>query len=182
MVRVSKHIQAKNYTKTNGRDIRVIVLHTMESPEHPATAEAVAAWFAGRTAPRASTHYNIDSNSIVRSVYDRDVAWCAPGKNHDGLHIEHAGRASQNWRGWNDPFSTKMLLLSAEFIAQKCKRYGIPIRRLTVAQVRAGTKGICGHIDVTRAWPNLGSHTDPGKDFPWTRYMKYTKQFRIALN
>lgn len=181
MIRISKHIQARNYTKVAKRKIDVIVIHTMESPEKPTTAEAVAKWFAGKTAPQASTHYNFDSNSVVRSVYDHDVAWCAPGVNHNGLHFEHAGRASQNWRGWADPFSTKMLLLSAELAAQKCKRYGIPVRRLTPAQLRAGQRGICGHVDATRAWPNKGSHTDPGKDFPWARYLKYVAQFRKAL-
>lgn len=180
-VRVKKFIQARNYTKVSKRDIDQIVIHTMEADEKPTTAEAVAAWFAGSTAPEASTHYNFDSDSIVQSVYDHDVAWCAPGANHNGLHMEHAGRASQNWRGWHDPFSQKMLLLSAQLVAQKCKRYGIPVRRLTPAQVRAGAKGICGHIDVTRAFPDKGSHTDPGKDFPWRQYLKYVKQFRIAL-
>ena len=57
--------------------IDVLVIHTMESPEKPDTAESVANWFSGSTAPQASAHYCIDGNSIVQCVHDDDVAWHA---------------------------------------------------------------------------------------------------------
>lgn len=168
-----KHVQARHYTKVAKRDINIIVIHTMESPEKPDTAKAVANWFAGPNAPRASAHYCIDSNSIVQCVYDHDVAWAAPGANHNGLQFEHAGRASQHAPDWSDPYSTKMLLLSAELAAKKCKAYGITVRHLTPNQVSIGISGICGHNDVTKAFPNKGTHTDPGPSFPWIRYLRY---------
>jgi hypothetical protein len=49
-------VQARNYTRGRSNPIDVIVVHTMESPEKPDTAESVAAWFAGSTAPQASAH------------------------------------------------------------------------------------------------------------------------------
>ena len=43
-------VQARNYTRGRSNPIDVIVIHTMESPEKPDTAESVANWFAGSTA------------------------------------------------------------------------------------------------------------------------------------
>lgn len=175
-----KFVQARNYTKVASRTIAIIVIHTMEAAEKPDTAEAVANWFAGPTAPRASAHYCIDSNSIVQCVRDHDVAWHAPGANHNGLGFEHAGRAAQRASDWSDGYSTAELLRSAELAADKCMKYGIPIRRLTPAEIRAGKKGFAGHIDVTHAFPDRGSHTDPGPNFPWPRYLRYVRAFKAG--
>lgn len=176
-MKAPRFVQARNYTKVDERYIDLLVIHTMESPEKPDTAEAVANWFAGPSAPQASAHYCIDSNSVVQCVRDNDVAWCAPNANHNGLHFEHAGRASQRLAGWSDAYSTAELLLSAELAAAKVEAYGIPVVKLTPAGVRAGKLGFCGHIDVTRAFPGSGSHTDPGPGFPWPRYLSYVHAF-----
>lgn len=175
-----KHVQARNYLKVDSRMVDLIVIHTMESPEKPDTAEAVANWFAGPTAPMASAHYCIDNNSIVQCVFDHDVAYAAPKANHNGLHFEHAGRASQRAADWSDAYSTGELLLSAELAAIKSKEYGIPLVHLTPAQIRAGKLGFAGHIDITNAFPGSGSHTDPGPGFPWPRYLRYVKAFKAG--
>lgn len=177
-MRKIKFVQAKHYTPCAERYVDVLVIHTMESPEKPDTAEAVANWFAGATAPQASAHYCIDSNSIVQCVRDHDIAWAAPNANHNGLHLEHAGRAAQRAKDWSDAYSTRELLLSAELAAKKATLYDIPVRKLTPAQVRAGNLGFCGHIDVTRAFPGTGTHTDPGPGFPWKRYLSYVRTFQ----
>src|SRR3954454_1733449 len=127
-------VQARNFTKGRSNAIDVIVIHTMESPEKPDTAESVAAWFAGATAPQASAHYCIDSNSIVECVRDTDVAWHAPGAKHNGLGLERCGRAAQSPADWTNEYSTKLLELSAELVAQKCTKYDIPAVWLTAAQ------------------------------------------------
>src|SRR3954447_10294902 len=106
-------VQARNFTRGRSNAIDVLVIHTMESPEKPDTAESVANWFAGSTAPQASAHYCIDENSVVQCVRDEDVAWHVPGANHNGLGFEHAGRAAQGKRDWADEYSAKMLELSA---------------------------------------------------------------------
>jgi N-acetyl-anhydromuramyl-L-alanine amidase AmpD len=165
-------VQARNYTKGRTHSIDVLVIHTMESPEKPDTAEAVANWFAGSTAPQASAHYCIDNNSIVQSVKDTDVAWHAPGANHDGLGFEHAGRAAQSPADWSDAYSDQMLRLSAELVAQKCKEYGIPAVWLREADLLAGRRGITGHVQVSNAFKQ-STHTDPGQSFPIERYLGY---------
>jgi len=160
---------AKNYTKGPRRNpMRLIVLHTMESQEKPNTAETVAAWFGGKTAPKSSAHVCVDTNSSVQIVDDGDIAWAAPGANNDGLHIEMAGTAAQTPAQWADTYSQGVLHQAAKIAAKWCIKYSIPARLLTPKQVADGkTKGICGHITVTKAFPKLGSHTDPGKNFPW---------------
>lgn len=164
-------IQAKNYTKAGRTGARLIVIHTMEAPEKPGTALAVAQWFAGPNAPQASAHYCVDNLQIVQCVAELDVAWAAPGANRDGLHIEHAGFAAQTPAQWRDTYSQALLERSSFLAAQLARRYGIPVRKLTVEEVRDGrTSGFCGHADVSLAF-GKSTHTDPGKSFPWADYL-----------
>jgi N-acetyl-anhydromuramyl-L-alanine amidase AmpD len=168
-------VQARNYTRGRANAIDVIVIHTMESPEKPDTAESVAAWFAGSTAPQASAHYCIDADSIVECVRDTDVAWHAPGANHNGLGLEHAGRAAQSAADWSDDYSLRLLDLSAELVAQKCDKYDIPAVWLSAAQLRAGKRGITGHVQVSQAFKRT-DHTDPGKFFPVEAYIARVRE------
>lgn len=165
-----KFIQAKNYTKVASRVIELVVLHDMESPEEADTAENVAAWGAGPNAPRASWHYAVDSNSVVQSVLEHDVAWHAPGANHNGIGIEHAGRARQTMAEWLDPFGRSMLALSALLTADILKREDLPARVVGVSGLRAGEKGITTHAAVSKAF-GRSNHTDPGVNFPMSYYM-----------
>ena len=168
-------VQARNFTKGRSNAIDVLVLHTMESPEKPDTAESVANWFAGSTAPQASAHYCIDDNSVVQCVQDKDVAWHAPGANHNGLGIEHAGRAAQAPGDWSDEYSTKMLEISAELVATKCQEYNIPVTWLTPADLAAGKRGITGHVQVSQAFKR-SDHHDPGGNFPVQAYLALVRE------
>jgi N-acetyl-anhydromuramyl-L-alanine amidase AmpD len=174
-VATTTFIQARHYTKGRSNPIDVLVIHTMEAPEKPETAENVARWFAGSTAPQASAHYCIDNNSIVQSVKDTDVAWHAPGANHNGIGFEHAGFAAEGPKEWADAYSDQMLKLSAGLVAEKCKEYGIPAVWLREADLLAGRRGITGHAQVSRAFKK-STHTDPGNSFPIERYLGYVKQ------
>lgn len=156
------------------RKIRLVVMHTMENTETASTAEAVAAWFAGKSGapPRASAHACVDANSIVRCVLARDDAATAPGSNQDGYQIELAGRASQGGAGWADDYSRSMLGLAAGIAAEVARTWGIPVRRLTTAEVADGkTTGFCGHCDMPPD-RNKSGHTDPGPTFPWNEFLK----------
>ncbi len=117
----------------------------------------------------------MDSNSAVRCVDDGDTAWCAPNANADGLHIELTGYARQTRAQWLDAFSLATLKNAAKVAAAWVKKYNIPIKHLTPAQVRAGQKGFCAHVDVTKAYPGTGSHTDPGVGFPWDKFLALVK-------
>lgn len=173
-------VPARNYTMVSiakPRQIDLIVVHTMEAVDKPDTAERVAAWFAGPDAPRASAHYNIDQDSIVQSVRDRDVAWHAPGLNHNGIGVEHSGHARQTAKEWKSPNNQAMLTRSAKLVASLCKRYNIPIERRTADDLKSKMRGICGHVDATNAFNKGIGHWDPGLNFPWQEYINL-----ISLN
>lgn len=177
-----RFVQAANYTPVAHRDINLIVIHDMEYPEKTTAAEDCAAFFHNQPhspITGSSAHYCCDDSSIVQCVRDHDVAWAAPGANHDGLHFEHAGYASQKKRDWADKFSTAMLKRSAHLVARKCHRYHIPIRFLTPDDVKAGHSGITGHLQITESGIGGvdGTHTDPGTSFPWHRYIRYVKAY-----
>ncbi len=168
-------VQARNFTKGRSNAIDVLVIHTMESPEKPDTAESVANWFAGSTAPQASAHYCVDENSVVQCVHDMDVAWHAPGANHNGIGIEHAGRAAQTKADWADDYSVKMLELSADLAARKCKEFDIPVAWLGPADLVAGKRGITGHVQVSQAFKK-SDHSDPGPAFPVQAYLALVRE------
>lgn len=165
-----------------GSPITVIVIHTAETPEGPKTARSVASWFAslmlgadGKSHP-ASAHYSVDANEIVQSVRDSEMAYGAPYANRNGLHIEHAGRASQTAEQWADAYSEAMLQRSADLVANLCRKNGIPCKRLDPEDLKAGARGICGHDTVSKAFPVAGGHMDPGPAFPWAAYIELVMQ------
>lgn len=167
-----KFVQAKNYTWANRKpgDVKWIVIHSMESSEKPTVAEAVASWFAGPDAPRASAHYNIDNDSIVQSVKCEHVAWHAPGANKFGIGLEHAGRARQTEQDWFDDYSLPMLRLSARLCASLCRQWGIPPVFVGRDGLKAGAPGITTHHEVSQAFKK-SDHWDPGAGFPMAWYL-----------
>lgn len=162
-------VESPHVNRTGGRQIDLIVIHTMEMDEKGETAENCAQWFRNPGA-KVSAHYCVDANSIVQCVRDQDVGWHAPGANHNGIGIEHAGRARQTGRDWSDAYSTAMLERSATLVADLCRKYKIPVAWLYAADLRAGKRGITTHKAVSDAFKR-GSHWDPGEGFPVERYL-----------
>ena len=153
------------------KNVRVIVVHDMEVPEtEPNAAEAVARVFQN-PARRASAHSCVDTDSDVTGVHDEDTAWAAPGANADGLQIELAGYARQSSAEWQDDDSLKILENAARRCAEWVKKFGVPVRHLSVAELADGvTMGFVGHIDVTNAFHQT-DHWDPGPNFPWDYFL-----------
>lgn len=165
-----------NRTVTNGRYARVVALHTMETDEHSTVAEAIGGgWFMNPTAG-ASAHYNVDNDSIVQGVPEKDMAWTAPGINEDAIQIEQAGRAGQTAAQWADPYSSDMLDNTARLVADICHRNGIPPVKLTDAQLAAGHKGIIDHGQASRVY-RLSDHWDVGPGFPWDSFMAKVRHY-----
>jgi peptidoglycan hydrolase-like protein with peptidoglycan-binding domain len=171
----ASYVPAVNQTKATGRKIRLLVLHSMEAPEKPSTAEAVAGWFGGKNgkAPAASSHLCVDCDSVVECVKPENVAWCAPGANRDGYHIEHAGFARQTRDEWLDAYSEQMLVLSAKAARAKVMLpHGIPARHLSDAELARGLAGVVDHHAVSRVY-RQSDHVDVGKGFPWDVYLGF---------
>lgn len=162
------------------RQPRVIVIHSMESPEKGDTAENVARFFQNPGKKdngedrKVSAHLCIDNNSIIQCVFDNDVAFAAPGANHDGIQLELAGFAKQTKNDWMDPYSILVLENAANAAAQYCLKYNIPVKHLTNAELKSGQKGIVGHVQVSEVFKK-STHTDPGKGFPWDHFIDRVK-------
>lgn len=169
-------VQAKFFKKVNGkRNVRLVVIHSVEGPESTKTAENVARYFQTTTRP-ASAHVCCDSDSIVQCVKDNDIAAAAPGANQDGIHIELAGYARQTKDEWLDPYGVLMLEKAANVAAQYCLKYDIQAKWLMNSELKAGTKGIVGHYQVSEVY-GRSNHTDPGVGFPQDWFMN-----RVLVN
>ena len=168
-------VTAKHFTVgRNGVKPRLIVIHTMETPENRGRAHQVAVWFSGANAPQASAHYGVDDAEIYQMVKETDTAWAVDDwdLNQASISVEHAGSASQTPTQWTDTYSLSELALSARLTADIAHRNNIPVVKLTPADILAGKSGFCGHNDITIAKKIAGGHTDPGANFPWNAYLK----------
>lgn len=173
-------VDAANWSRQLGpQQKRWIVLHSMEAPEKGDCAELVARYFA-RPSTKASAHFCVDNDSIVQCVPAERVAWHAPGANQYGIGIEHAGYARQTAAQWRDGYSLAMLDLSARLCAELVHHFAIPCEFVAAADLRAQRAGITTHREVTRAWPDKGTHTDPGSGFPLREYLDAVRRYRDA--
>lgn len=169
-------IQARHFGVKRTNPVRLVVEHTPIWKEVPTGAEGLGRYFATMADGRkASSHIGVDSDTVVQYVKDSYVAYGAPGANHDGMHIEIIGTHTQTQSEWRDLFSITALALAADATAQYCLKYNLPPKLLTVAQVKDGrTKGVCSHHMVSLAFGRT-DHTDPGTNFPWSRFMRYVE-------
>lgn len=166
-------VESPNVTRTDGRPIDVVVIHTMEIAEHGGAADACARWFAS-PASKVSAHYCVDASRVIQCVREQDIAWHARGGNTVSIGIELAGYAGQGPRGWDDAYSWAVLERGAALTADLCARYGIEVRRLRAPDLVAGRRGITGHADVSRAY-GKSDHWDPGPAFPWARFLRLVR-------
>jgi N-acetyl-anhydromuramyl-L-alanine amidase AmpD len=144
-------------TRKAGVKVDRVIIHTAQG-----TLNGTVSWFAkaGRSVPTAA-HYVIgETGEIVQMVPDESKAIHAGSPieanwNDRSIGIEHAG-----WVDDGKPPSDAMLEASAKVTAVMCRKFGIPVDR----------KHIIGHVEVPHR-PTDPFHTDPGKEWPWDRYM-----------
>lgn len=160
--------QARHYYPGRISRILWIVVHDGEVLERATSAEGIQNLFAGDNAPQASAHLSADVDSLVRSVHDWDTAWAAPGVNSNGLHVEQAGKASQQRRDWLDPYSKKMIEeQTAKAVGYWSVTHRIPLLKRGPVDINNNRSGVIGHRDATAAFQTPGGHSDPGPDYPW---------------
>jgi N-acetyl-anhydromuramyl-L-alanine amidase AmpD len=116
---------------------------------------------------RVSTHFFVDATEIIQSVPLANIAYgCLYNGNHRSVQFELCGVSNH--------LSDATLRRAAPYVRRICDRFGIPLRKVSPAEIRNGVKGICGHADITAAFPqDHGTHTDPGANFPWATFIGY---------
>lgn len=164
-------VQARHYRRMGSRSIDLVIAHSMENDEKPGTALNIAKWFAGPTAPIASAHSCVDDKDAIGCVRDQDIAYAAPGANHNGFQIEHAGRARQSRNEWLDTYSLNCLKKSAPEAARIVKAHRLPLSFVRAPELRNGARGVTTHHEVSQAF-RQSTHWDPGPGFPTDVWLK----------
>lgn len=143
-----------------------IVVH---STENTAPARNEASYAKNRT-DGTSSHYYVDDTEIIQSLntdYGANHVGSWQG-NQRGISYEFVGRASWSRAKWLDSIDFEA---AAAQMARDCQTWGIPVRRLSVAQLADMEKGITTHNDCRRAFGGT-DHTDPGSNFPMDRLIE----------
>lgn len=107
----------------------------------------------------AAAHYVLRKDGhVAQTIRELDVGFHAGNReyNERSIGIEHEGFVDRP-----EGFTDEMLSASAQLTARICARHKIPVDR----------KHIIGHVEVPQA-----THTDPGRDWDWDRYMKLVRE------
>ncbi|GAA3172384.1 hypothetical protein GCM10010486_44730 [Nonomuraea roseoviolacea subsp. carminata] len=166
-----KYMPAAKHGGTQTRVTR-IVIHATVSPCVEGGARAVARYFQSAGAG-GSAHYTVDPGEVVASVRENVVAYHAP-PNTGSIGVELCDPQKGSSARWRDDEHEAMLRRAAALVRQVAARWDVPLRRLSVAQVKAGKAGICGHVDVSKAFGQT-DHSDPGSGFPWDHFMELVR-------
>lgn len=151
------------------RPVNLVAIHTAEGAR---TAASLGAYF-WRADIQASSHVGIDAGATLQYVgYDRS-AWTLRSGNPVSDNAELCAFADFTRDEWLSTGTVRgcvnprgILIRAAAWIRSRCLARGVPIRKITPADVAAGRSGVIAHWDWTIGMHD-GSHTDPGKNFPW---------------
>lgn len=173
--------QCRHYRRGRGKGDPIwIVIHTSENKPSPAGALSLQRYAATMPDGRvASWHAAVSSGGVAECCRTDDVAFAAPGANARGIQVELYTRTAA--AKWGDAYHAAMLDQAAAWCAIQCKRWDIPAAKVGPTELRAGERGFCGHIDVTKAWRRT-SHHDPGARFPWDDFLSAVEQHRVAMS
>lgn len=150
-----------NSSSRYGARVIWITVHTAEGIRK---ASDLKAFFDRST--NSSAHAVADDSTLLDNLvpYDR-AAWTLRNGNARSDNLELCGFAKWSRDEWLNNHQG-MLNNAAIWIRNRCRARGIPIRKLSAAEVAAGKAGVIGHVDYTNGTGD-GTHWDPGPGFPW---------------
>ncbi len=149
-----------------GAPVLWFLLHTQEGG-NPADGARALANYLQNTANQVSYHYVVDNSGTVIDVVDTDRAsWSVLSANPRSINFCFAGsRASWTRQQWF--YNMRRGIDCAAWIAvQDGRKYEIPARSISPADLGRGVKGVADHNAITVGL-GVGNHTDVGKNFPW---------------
>jgi hypothetical protein len=142
-----------------------VVIHATDN-----TASARNEALYAQTRPdQTSAHFYSDEGSVYEALDLDNIAFgCLWHGNQKSIQFELVGLSNH--------LTDATMRHIAPVVREVCNMYGIPIQKINASQVANGVKGICGHGDITDAFPeDGGDHTDPGSAFPWSTFIGYVK-------
>jgi N-acetyl-anhydromuramyl-L-alanine amidase AmpD len=159
------YVQGRNsYVDRDGAKYGIAIHNT----SNDASARSEAAYATRRT-DGVSSHLYCDNVEVIQSL-DTDARAGHAGSsagNENAVAVEITGLNTWTRNDWLGDVAWARL---GAALAQVVKRYGIAVRRATVAEMRANPKvrAFYSHDDMRQAWGGT-THTDPGPGFPWDR-------------
>lgn len=128
-------------------------------------SDTAEAGYAKRRTDSVSSNYYCDKDSLTQSLRTEYVAWHAGSTwgNEKAIAYELTGLNQWTESQWRRNIRWDKL---ARQVARDCNKWKIPIRTLTVEQMKGRKlKGIVTHNQMRQAWGGT-THTDPGSNFP----------------
>jgi hypothetical protein len=129
--------------------------------------------YATRREDGIGSHFYADRIETLQSVDTSKYVWHAGSSagNHNAIAVEIVGTNDKSRQWWLDNVNWQQL---GQTLATLAHEYDIPVRRCSVAEMRANPKikGFYSHNDMRQAWGGT-SHDDPGPNFPWDVLFNY---------
>lgn len=152
----------------------IIVIHSLEAPARRGLAYDLATgWLQGAG---VSPHALTDPGETVDTCSESLVGWHCGNGNQVGIGLEVTGYAAWSFEEWTTGDAFAAVRLDAKRAAEAAKRHGIPLRWLSLAQIRNGERGFCTHADISATLGGT-NHTDPGRGFPFEIFMRMVQQW-----
>ena len=95
-----------------------------------------------------------------------DLTVAAPRTEFQRPQLAGRDLTREQWLGLAKPTLDR----AAWLLARHARRFGIPLRKLSDAELRAGKRGVITHRQATRVFG--GTHTDPGSGYPMDWVLK----------
>jgi hypothetical protein len=150
------------------------VVHSMECPAIPGIAYKLATGFIQGS--KVSPHHMTDPVETIDMVRPGIIGWHCGNGNPVGVGLEVTGYAAWTFQQWTTGDAFAAVRLDAKQAAAVAKHYGIPLRWLSLNQIRAGESGFCTHADISATLGGT-NHWDPGPGFPFAIFMRMVQQW-----
>lgn len=152
----------------------LIVIHSLEAPARRGLAWDLAnGWI--KTAG-VSPHSMTDPGETVDLLDLNTVGWHCGNGNQYSIGLEVTGYAAWSTADWTTGDAFEALKLDAKRATEVARAKNIPMRWLSLAQIRAGERGFCTHADISATYAGT-NHTDPGRGFPYALFMQLVQQY-----
>lgn len=152
----------------------LIVIHSLEAPARRGLAYDLATGWLQNAG--VSPHAITDPGETVDTCSESLVGWHCGNGNRVGIGLEVTGYAAWSFDQWTSGDAFAAVRLDAKRAAEAAKRHGIPIRWLSLSQIRNGERGFCTHADISATLGGT-NHTDPGRGFPYAIFMQMVQQW-----